>query len=178
MLKVPKNIGACRSGEERLFRTPKALRGKMSVKTKPQFAVVSMLLLVMAGSVLAGENDWSQWRGKDGRGISSETGLLQAWPEGGPKKLWETPEIGKGFSSPIIVNDGIFVLLHDERSPVFHCEANGANRGLMPMLLKYVPEEYRSKVASLSIQRLSEQIAGSEKHQDWIGDFRKKYGIE
>jgi len=73
---------------------------------------------------------------------------------------------------------GIFVLLHDERSPVFHCEANGANRGLMPMLLKYVPEEYQSKVASLSIQRLSKHIAGSEKHQDWIGDFRKKYGIE
>jgi hypothetical protein len=72
---------------------------------------------------------------------------------------------------------GIFVLLHDERSPVFHCEANGVNQGLMPMLLKYVPEEYHSRVGSISIQRLSEHIAESEKHQDWIGDFRKKYGI-
>ena len=84
----------------------------MSVKAKPQFAVFSMLLLVMAGSVMAGENgenDWSQWRGKDGRGISSETGLLQAWPEGGPKKLWETSAIGKGFSSPIIVNGEIYI---------------------------------------------------------------------
>jgi hypothetical protein len=73
---------------------------------------------------------------------------------------------------------GIFVLLHDERSPVFHCEANGVNRGLMPMLLRYVPEEYHSRLGSISIQRLSEHIAQSEKHQDWIGDFRGKYGIE
>jgi len=84
----------------------------MSVKTKPQFAVFSMLLLLTAGSVMAGDkgkNDWSQWRGKDGRGISSETGLLQAWPQGGPKKLWETSVIGKGFSSPIIVDGVIYI---------------------------------------------------------------------
>ena len=63
----------------------------------------------MTASVIAGEDDWSQWRGKDGRGISSETGLLQTWPEGGPKKLWETSAIGKGFSSPIIVNGTIYI---------------------------------------------------------------------
>ncbi|MDP6546470.1 MAG: PQQ-binding-like beta-propeller repeat protein [Phycisphaerae bacterium] len=58
---------------------------------------------------MAGKKDWSQWRGKDGRGISSETGLLQTWPEGGPKKLWETSVIGKGFSSPIIVDGTIYI---------------------------------------------------------------------
>jgi len=73
---------------------------------------------------------------------------------------------------------GIFVLLHDERSPVFHCEAHGVERGLMPMLLKYVPEEHFSQIASISMQRLSRHIGRSEKHQDWIGDFRQKYAIE
>jgi len=74
-------------------------------------------------------------------------------------------------------HDGIFVLLHDERSPVFHCEASGVNRGLMPTLMKYVPEEYRSRIGSVSMQRLSRHIGLSEKHQDWIDDFQRKYGI-
>ncbi len=78
------------------------------MKTKLRSAV-SVLLLVTTASAIAGEKDWSQWRGKDGRGISSETGLLQAWPEGGPKKLWETSAVGKGFSSPIIVNGTIYI---------------------------------------------------------------------
>ncbi|MDP6636776.1 MAG: PQQ-binding-like beta-propeller repeat protein [Phycisphaerae bacterium] len=78
------------------------------MKTRPHFAV-SVLLLVTTASAIAGKNDWSQWRGKDGRGISSETGLLQTWPEGGPKKLWETSAIGKGFSSPIIVDGAIYI---------------------------------------------------------------------
>ncbi|MBT3200294.1 MAG: PQQ-like beta-propeller repeat protein [Phycisphaerales bacterium] len=68
-----------------------------------------VLLFVLAGVVLAGETNWSQWRGKNGRGISSETGLLQTWPEGGPKKLWETVAIGQGLSSPIIVDGVIYI---------------------------------------------------------------------
>lgn len=75
-------------------------------------------------------------------------------------------------------HDGIFVLLFDERSPVFYCQANGLKRGLMPMLLKYVPEAYHSKIASVSMQRLCRQIGASKMHQDWIGEFRAKYGIE
>jgi hypothetical protein len=75
-------------------------------------------------------------------------------------------------------HDGIFVLLYDERSPVFHCEANGVERGLMPMLLKYVPDRHHSKIASISMQRLCRHIGAVDRHQDWIGDFRAKYGIQ
>jgi len=97
----------------------------MSVKIKLRLAV-SVLLLAAAGSAVAGENNWPQWRGKDRRGISSETGLLQSWPKGGPKKLWETSAVGKGFSSPIIV-DGVIYITGDvgKKLMVFALDSNG-----------------------------------------------------
>ena len=102
--------------------TPKARRSRpsgagpgLNMKTRSQF-VVSILLLLVNASVIARDTDWSQWRGKDGRGISLERGLLQSWPDGGPKELWRTSAIGKGYSSPIIVGDTIFVTGDIERA--------------------------------------------------------------
>jgi outer membrane protein assembly factor BamB len=42
--------------------------------------------------------DWPQWRGPQQDGVSSETGLLAKWPEGGPAELWRCP-LGAGFSA-------------------------------------------------------------------------------
>ncbi len=43
--------------------------------------------------------DWNQFRGPNRDGISPETGLLQAWPSGGPPQLWKTAGIGTGYSA-------------------------------------------------------------------------------
>lgn len=48
------------------------------------------------------EPGWPQWRGPRRDGICTETGLLEAWPEGGPKLLWSTDGLGRGYSAPII----------------------------------------------------------------------------
>jgi len=76
-----------------------------------------------------------------------------------------------------IEKGGVFVLLSDARSPVFHCDVNGIKKGLIPFLLEFVPDEYKSRVASISIQELVETIKKSENHQDWISEFEKKYGL-
>ncbi|HOD82458.1 MAG: outer membrane biogenesis protein BamB [Planctomycetes bacterium ADurb.Bin126] len=52
---------------------------------------------------------WPQFRGPNRDGVSHETGLLQAWPEGGPKKLWSVSGVGMGYSSPIIVGDTLYI---------------------------------------------------------------------
>jgi outer membrane protein assembly factor BamB len=44
---------------------------------------------------------WSQWRGPDRTGVSSETGLAPRWPEAGPSELWRKP-LGEGFSGIIV----------------------------------------------------------------------------
>ena len=41
--------------------------------------------------------DWPQWRGLNRDGLSRETGLRKAWPEGGPKLRWSTREVGIGY---------------------------------------------------------------------------------
>lgn len=55
------------------------------------------------------EPDWPQWRGPRRDGICDERGLLGAWPEGGPRLLWNTIGLGKGYSAPIIIKDRIYL---------------------------------------------------------------------
>ena len=53
--------------------------------------------------------DWPQWRGPCRDGVSGEKGLLQSWPENGPKLLWKISGIGRGYSSPIIVAERVYI---------------------------------------------------------------------
>lgn len=69
----------------------------------------SVLLLPIALTLPASADDWPQWRGPDRDGKSSETGLLQNWPEGGPPVAWKAPGMGAGYSSPAIVGKRILV---------------------------------------------------------------------
>ena len=61
------------------------------------------------GLIPSPEKGWPQWRGRWRDGISRETGLLQSWPEGGPKALWTADGMGRGWSSPIVVGGRIFI---------------------------------------------------------------------
>jgi outer membrane protein assembly factor BamB len=58
----------------------------------------------------AGAADWPQWRGPDRDGISQEKGLLQEWPEEGPKLLWQQKDLGDGYSTPAIADGHIFLI--------------------------------------------------------------------
>jgi outer membrane protein assembly factor BamB len=49
--------------------------------------------------------DWPRWRGPNGDGISSETGLLDTWEDDGPPIAWSSSGLGKGYSS-IAIHDG------------------------------------------------------------------------
>jgi len=55
------------------------------------------------------EPGWPQWRGPRRDGISDEKGLLQSWPEGGPKLLWKAGDLGRGWSSPIVTGGSIYL---------------------------------------------------------------------
>ncbi|GAM10469.1 hypothetical protein OR1_02758 [Geobacter sp. OR-1] len=77
-----------------------------------------------------------------------------------------------------IEKGGTFVLLSDERSPVFKCKSdNGTEKGLLPFLTELLPDNLRSKVASITIQELVAEIEKQNIHGDWIFDFKRKYGM-
>lgn len=72
---------------------------------------------------------------------------------------------------------GIFILLSDERSPVFHGGLKGTNRGLMPFLLTCVPQKLKGQILSISVQDLVSEIQVVSNHSDWINEFKRKYGL-
>ncbi len=76
------------------------------------FLMFALLLLCFLGSACRNsENkmeDWSQFRGPNRDGKSTETGLMKKWPENGPKKNWTVEGIGKGHSTVSISNDLIY----------------------------------------------------------------------
>ena len=52
--------------------------------------------------------DWPQWRGPNRNGISAETGLMQAWPAGGPRLVWTAAGLGEGYSSVAVAAGRVY----------------------------------------------------------------------
>ena len=61
------------------------------------------------GLIASPEPGWPQWRGPRRDGISHEKGLLEKWPDDGPKLLWSKDDLGKGWCSPIVVRERLFI---------------------------------------------------------------------
>ena len=59
--------------------------------------------------------DWPQFRGAARDGISTETGLLRAWPAGGPKVLWTVP-VAQGYAGAAIVAGRVYHHDYDEKT--------------------------------------------------------------
>lgn len=71
-------------------------------------SVICGTAILCAGWGLAGENDWPQWRGPQGQGISMEKGLPTEWSST-KNVLWKTRIPGDGHSSPIVWGNRIFL---------------------------------------------------------------------
>ncbi len=75
-----------------------------------RLVLVSLIpLFCSAGPTLA-ENSWPQWQGPERNGLNDEKGLLQEWPEGGPKQLWMSQEAGAGYAGPAIVAGKLYTM--------------------------------------------------------------------
>jgi outer membrane protein assembly factor BamB len=61
-------------------------------------------------AAVSATTDWPQWRGPNRDGVSTESGLLAAWPKDGPPVLWEKPT-GEGFGSVAVVKGRLFLLV-------------------------------------------------------------------
>jgi POLQ-like helicase len=76
-----------------------------------------------------------------------------------------------------LIKGGHFVLLYDERNPVFLRSGVPGPRGLWPFLTRFVPEKHQSRIHAVTLQQLVAAVEKSEQHADWIGEFKKKYGL-
>lgn len=55
-----------------------------------------------------GLKNWPQFHGPDRNNRSTEKGLLEEWPDGGPKLLWTSNGLGNGYSTVSIANGTIY----------------------------------------------------------------------
>ena len=53
--------------------------------------------------------DWPGWFGPERNGIWRAEGILDQFPENGPKVIWKTP-IARGYAGPAVANGKVFVM--------------------------------------------------------------------
>ena len=71
-----------------------------------QSAIALLLILTAAQSIHA--DDWPQWMGPKRDNVWRETGLLESFPEGGPRVVWRTPIAG-GYAGPAVAGGKLYV---------------------------------------------------------------------
>lgn len=71
---------------------------------------LSALLTPCSPLINAAETDWPTFRGPARTGVAPDTGLLSSWPESGPKLLWDTEGMGRGYSSLAIADGRIYTM--------------------------------------------------------------------
>ena len=71
-------------------------------------ALIAALTLTIVSSTFAAESGWPQFRGPGGQGHSSATSLPSSWSED-ENCVWKCPLPGKGWSSPVMAGDEIWM---------------------------------------------------------------------
>lgn len=71
--------------------------------------LIMCLCIMLLFSFTKKEEPISEWRGPNRTGVYNETGLLKQWPADGPELLWVIDSTGRGYGSPVISGDQIFI---------------------------------------------------------------------
>jgi outer membrane protein assembly factor BamB len=113
----------------RCWTVPVLANGRIYVRN----ATGRLLCLNVNGAKTActtdsGGFEWTDFRGPNRNGKSSETGLLKKWPAGGPELVWETEGLGGGFASVVIANGYVYttgMVGPDKKGMVFAFDVDG-----------------------------------------------------
>ena len=82
----------------------------MNVKQYAAMGLGMVALAVALVSTSQATDDWPYWRGPDRNDRSTESGLLQSWPEGGPKQVWVNREAGLGYAGFSVVDGRLYTM--------------------------------------------------------------------
>lgn len=72
-------------------------------------AALVMFLFITNSLAVVSADDWPRWMGPQYDGVWREKGMVDKFPEEGPKVVWRQP-IGAGYSGPSIANGRIFAM--------------------------------------------------------------------
>ncbi|MGH7223735.1 MAG: PQQ-binding-like beta-propeller repeat protein, partial [Gemmataceae bacterium] len=88
---------------------------------------VCVVSLVLTGAVRA--DNWPQWRGPNGDGISKETNLPTRW-SATENVAWRLPLPGKGGSTPVVWGERVFLTSADDRDDIWLLSVSTAGEQL------------------------------------------------
>ena len=96
-------------------------------------ALVAALVALLLGSAGVSAENWPQWRGPGGQGISRETKLPATWT---PEKniAWKAAVPGRGLSAPVVWNDRVFITTAIEGEQVSGAKAVAHTNGGKPFI--------------------------------------------
>ena len=95
----------------------------------------SIAVLILLSATIASAEDWPQWMGPGRDDVWSETGIVEKFPDGGPKALWRKPIAG-GYSGPAVAGGRVYVTDFVRESgeakndPMLRAEVSGKERVL------------------------------------------------
>ncbi len=81
-------------------------------------ATLAIVSLSFATTAMA--DNWPQWRGPQGTGVSTETGIASVWSQSENVK-WTAPMPGQGGATPVVWDDRLFVTSADGDDLVLIC---------------------------------------------------------
>lgn len=70
--------------------------------------MLSLLALAVTFAAIVSAEDWPQFRGPSGQGLSTETGLPVEWSET-KNVAWKVPVPGRGWSSPVVAGGRVWL---------------------------------------------------------------------
>src|SRR4051794_13490541 len=70
-------------------------------------SAIFAVIVICASSVFAKFEEWPQWLGPRGDGISTDP-IAEKWAAGGPAKLWDQ-KVGLGYSRPIGFDEKVYL---------------------------------------------------------------------
>lgn len=71
-------------------------------------AILSVLLATVVSIPIVSADDWPHWMGPTRDNVWHEVGIVERFPEGGPKVLWRTPIAG-GYAGPAVAGGKVFI---------------------------------------------------------------------
>src|SRR3954466_8697303 len=67
-----------------------------------------IVLVLASASATSHADNWPQWMGPHRDNVWREDGLVEKFPEGGPRVVWRVPVAG-GYAGPAVTADRVFV---------------------------------------------------------------------
>ncbi|TFH21770.1 MAG: alcohol dehydrogenase, partial [Bacteroidia bacterium] len=83
--------------------------------------ILPAFLLLMLLSCSNSQPEVYEFRGFNRSGIYPDKGLLKTWPAEGPEELWTIENLGRGYGSPLFVEDRFYITGEVDSLSLLHC---------------------------------------------------------